>query len=78
MRDADEVRRLRKQYGTERITLETRWGRRGLERAYNAHLHGVPGMQVKQLDKQGRFTKVRNGRFQVADDSRYNPERQAS
>jgi hypothetical protein len=25
----------------------------------------------------GRFTKVRNGRFQVADDSRYNPEPRA-
>lgn len=58
MRDADEVRRLRDELGEERITLETRWGRRGLERAYNGQLHGVPGLQVKQLDKQGRFTKV--------------------
>lgn len=58
MRDADEVERLREEFGTARITLETRWGRRGLERAYNAHLHGVPGMQVRQLDKQGRFTRV--------------------
>ncbi|MDF1702068.1 MAG: penicillin-binding transpeptidase domain-containing protein, partial [Planctomycetota bacterium] len=58
MRDGEEVRTLRKRYGEERITLETRWGRRGIERAYNAQLHGIPGEQVKQLDKQGRFTKV--------------------
>lgn len=30
------------------------------------------------LLKSGRFTKVRNGRFQVADDSRFNPEQKAS
>ena len=58
MKDGDEVKRLRDIYGKERITLETRWGRRGLEKAYNAHLHGVPGRQMKQLDKQGRFTRV--------------------
>ena len=58
MRDMKEVERLRAEFGKARITLETRWGRRGLEQAYNAHLHGVPGMQVRQLDKQGRFTRV--------------------
>lgn len=30
------------------------------------------------LLEQGRFTKVRSGRFQVADDTRFKPERQAS
>ena len=30
-----------------------------------------------ELISAGRFTKVRNGRFQVADDSSFNPERRA-
>ena len=58
IRDWDELERLRTAYGEERFTPDDRWGRRGLEKTYNAQLHGVPGLQRKELDTHGRFTRI--------------------
>ncbi len=49
---------LVKRYGEAAITPSTRVGRRGLEKSYNAPLHGTPGRRTLGRDKDGQFTKV--------------------
>ena len=58
LRDAAEYKRLQDEHGEELITLSTRVGRRGLERAYNWQLHGNPGRRVMELGDQGTFSEV--------------------
>ena len=53
----DEYDDLVKKHG-KRITLETRVGRKGLERAHNWMLHGEPGRRVLELGPEGTFSKT--------------------
>ena len=52
-----EYKELHERYG-DRVTLDTRLGRSGLERAYNWHLHGDPGRRVLALGPEGTFSQV--------------------
>ena len=54
----DELGELRRRYGRDMVTPESRVGRRGVERAQNDHLHGKPGVQVRQLDASGSFATI--------------------
>ncbi len=54
----DELAELRQRYGHDMVTPDSRVGRRGVERAQNDHLHGKPGVQVRQLDANGSFATI--------------------
>jgi cell division protein FtsI/penicillin-binding protein 2 len=58
VRDEHEYEALKEKYGRQQVSLESRVGRRGLERAYDGQLHGRPGELLLERDENGAFTRV--------------------